>query len=69
MIDKKLKGRDVRSPIDWLSLAFLVYKSSLVKENVTIPLVDSDESLFRLYLSDIGMFSYQSGVNATTFIS
>ena len=69
LIGKKLKGRDVRSPIDWLSLAFLLYKSSLVKEQVTVPLTDSDESIFRLYLSDIGMFSYQSGINATTFIS
>ncbi len=69
LIEQKSKNRDMRSPIDWLSLAFLVYKSSLVKEKVTTPLIDSNESLFRLYLSDIGMFSYQSDVEATTFLS
>lgn len=68
LIEKDAKGRSMRSPIDWLSLAYLINKASLVKENVTIPLIDSDESLFRLYLSDIGVFSYQSRINATTFI-
>ena len=38
------------------------------KEKITIPLIDSNESLFRLYLSDMGMFTYQSKVNPTTFI-
>ena len=68
IIEKGAKGRDFRTPIDWLTLAFLVQKSSLIKEKVTIPLVDSNESLYRLYLCDVGMFSYQSGINATTFI-
>lgn len=69
LIEKKLKNRDIRSPIDWLSLAFLINKASLVKEKVTIPLVDSDESLYRLYLSDMGMFTYQSNINPKTFLS
>ena len=68
LIEKDARNREMRSPIDWLALAYLVNKASLVKENVTIPLIDSDESLYRLYLSDIGMFSYQSRINATTFI-
>lgn len=68
LIEKDAKGRNMRSSIDWLTLAYLVNKSSLIKENVTIPLIDSDESLYRLYLSDIGIFSYQSRINATTFI-
>lgn len=69
LIEKKLKNRDIRSPIDWLSLAFLINKASLVKEKVTIPLVDSDESLYRLYLSDMGMFTYQSNINPKAFLS
>lgn len=69
LIEKKLKNRDLRSPIDWLSFAFLVHKSSLVKENISIPLIDSDESLYRLYLADMGMFSYQSNINPKTFLS
>lgn len=68
LIEKDAKGRSMRSPIDWLTLAYLINKASLVKENVTIPLIDSYESLFRLYLSDIGIFSYQSRIKATTFI-
>lgn len=68
LIENGAKGRDLRTPIDWLSLAYLINKSMLVKETVTIPLIDSDETLYRLYLSDIGMFSYQSRINATTFI-
>lgn len=68
LIENKAKGRDMRSPIDWLTLAFIIEKSSLIKETVSIPLMSSNESLYRLYLSDIGMFSYQSNINATTFI-
>jgi len=68
LIERKAKGRDMRTPIDWLTLAFIVEKSSLIKEKVSIPLLSSNESLYRLYLSDIGMFSYQSGINATIFI-
>ena len=69
LIESKLKNRDFLNPIDWLSLAFIVYKSSLVKETVSLPLIDSNESLYRLYLADMGMFSYQSGINPTNFIS
>ena len=69
LIEKNLKSRDLRSPIDWLSLAFIVNKSSLVKENVTIPLIDSDESLYRLYLLDMGLFTYQSNINPKTFLT
>lgn len=69
LIDKNLKGRDVQTPIDWLSLAFLINKSSLVKEKVSIPLISSNESLFRLYLSDMGMFTYQSSINPKVFLS
>lgn len=68
LVEDNARSRDLRSPIDWLTLAYLVNKASLVKEKVTIPLIDSDESLYRLYLSDMGIFSYQSKINATTFI-
>lgn len=69
LVSNKLKNRDLLSPLDWLSLAHLVYKSMLVKEKVTIPLMESSESLYRLYLSDVGLFSYQSKVAPTTFLS
>lgn len=62
------RNRSLLSPIDWLTSSFLVYKSSLVKEVVTTPLSPSNESLYRLYLADMGIFSYQSGANAAYFI-
>lgn len=31
-------------------------------------MIEDEAESYRLYLSDIGMFSYQSGINATTFI-
>ena len=69
LIEKNLKNRDLRTPIDWLSLAFLINKSELVKENATIPLNNSNESLYRLYLSDMGLFAYQSNINPKLFLS
>lgn len=68
-IESGARYRDLQNPIDWLTLAFVVEKSSLIKEHVTTPLLESPESIFRLYLSDVGMFSYQSGINATSFIT
>lgn len=69
LIKKGAKNRDYRSPIDWLLEANVVYKSSQLKEHVTPPLNGNDDSNFRLYLADMGLFTYQSGINATTFIS
>lgn len=69
LIEKNAKSKDLRSPIDWLTLAFLINKSKLIKENVTLPLIDSDESLYRLYLNDMGMFAYQSKIKPTSFLS
>lgn len=68
LIEKDSINRDMRSPIDWLTLSYVINKSTLVKEKVAIPLIDSNENLFRLYLSDVGMFTLQSNVNPTTFI-
>ncbi len=55
-------------PIDWLTMAYAVHKSSLIKERLPLSLSVSEESFYRLYLGDIGMFSYQSKINPTTFI-
>ena len=68
-IEDKAKNRDLISPIGWLITANIVNKASLLKEKVSSPLVDSDESLYRLYLSDMGLFTYQSGLNAKLFAS
>lgn len=34
-----------------------------------MPLMPDSDSNFRLFLGDIGMFSYQSGINAASFVS
>ena len=67
-IEKGKRNRDFISAIDWLEMAYLVNKSYLIKENVTLPLRPSNESIFRLYLTDIGIFTYQSGINYTLFL-
>lgn len=69
LIEENARTRDMQTPIDWLTMAFVAVRSSLVKEHVTLPLRESSESLFRLYLSDIGMFFSQSGVNPATLLT
>ena len=63
------KGRDMINPIGWLTTANIVYQSFLLKEKISTPLIKDNNSLTRLYLSDMGMFTYQSGLNATSFIT
>ncbi len=69
LINKKSKTRDFATSIQWLTLAHIVNQSFQLKEHITMPLMADGESNFRLFLGDIGMFSYQSGINATSFIS
>ena len=59
----------MKTPIDWLTMAHIVYQSFQLKETVSLPLTNSEESNFRLYLCDVGMFAYQTDENPTTFIS
>ena len=69
LTEEGAKNRDMVNPIGWLITAQVVNQSCLLKEKVTIPLIKSDESLMRLYLADMGLFTYQSGLNARTFLS
>lgn len=69
LIESKSRGRDFQAPIDWLTMAHIIHQSFQLKEHVTLPLIQEDNALFRLYLGDIGMFSYQSGLNASAFVS
>lgn len=67
MLNEKYKTRDVVAPMEWLVTANVVNKSLLLKEHVSTPLVEEDGSLYRLYLSDMGLFTYQSGLKAKGF--
>ena len=66
---KKSKTRDYATSIQWLTMAHVVNQSFQLKEHVTMPLMPDSDSSFRLFLGDIGMFSYQSGINAASFVS
>lgn len=69
LISEKSKTRDYATSIQWLTMAHVVNQSFQLKEHITMPLIPDSESNFRLFLGDIGMFSYQSGINAASFIS
>lgn len=69
LIEEKSKNRDFATSIQWLTMAHIINQSFRLKESVTMPLLASNESSFRLFLGDIGMFSYQSGINAASFVS
>ena len=69
LIEEKSKTRDFATSIQWLTMAHIVNQSFQLKEHITMPLIPDNESNFRLFLGDIGMFSYQSGINAASFIS
>lgn len=69
LIEEKSKTRDYATSIQWLTMAHVVNQSFQLKEHITTPLMPDNESNFRLFLGDIGMFSYQSGVNAASFVS
>lgn len=69
LIEEKGKTRDFATSIQWLTMAHIVNQSFQLKEHITLPLMADHESNFRLFLSDIGMFSYQSGINAASFVS
>lgn len=69
LIEEKSKTRDYATSIQWLTMAHVVNQSFQLKEHVTMPLMPDSDSSFRLFLGDIGMFSYQSGINAAAFVS
>ena len=58
----------MKTPIDWLTTAHVVHQSWQLAEHITSPLIQESDSYFRLYLHDIGMFSYESGENAASFL-
>lgn len=66
-IEKGKRLRDYLSPFDWLTLSRLIYKSNLVKERISLPLKPDNDSLFRVYLPDCGLFTYESRINLSSF--
>lgn len=68
LIEKDTKTRDYFSAILWLTEAHVLHQSFQLKEHVTTPLIQDGDGNFRLFLGDMGMFSYQSGLNAASFV-
>lgn len=69
LIEENSKTRDFATSVQWLTMAHIVNQSFQLKEHITMPLMADNESNFRLFLGDMGMFSYQSGINAASFVS
>ena len=69
LIEEKSRTRDFATSIQWLTMAHVINQSYQLKEHITMPLMQDSDSNFRLFLGDIGMFSYQSGINAASFVS
>lgn len=63
------KNRDMINPYFWLTTANVVLQSFCLKEKITLPLIEDESSIFRFYLSDVGMFTYQSGLNYERFLT
>lgn len=68
-IEKNTRTRDFATSIQWLTMAHVINQSFQLKEHITKPIIPANFSNFRLFLGDIGMFSYQSGINAASFVS
>ena len=62
------KNRDMINPYFWLTTANVVLQSFCLKEKITLPLIEDANSIFRFYLSDVGMFTHQSGLDYERFL-
>jgi len=68
-LEKDKRNRDYEYSILWLKYAHIIFQSYLVKEIIKLPLRKENDSLYRIYMSDIGMLAYESGINYETFIN
>ncbi|MCR4715500.1 MAG: AAA family ATPase [Treponemataceae bacterium] len=67
LLEKGKSNRDYFSAYEWLELARVVYRCHNVKAHIPLPLQEESSGLFRLYLADEGIFTYQSQVNQADF--
>ena len=68
MVEKGKSNRDYFNAYEWLLMSKIVYKSSKLEGNIKLPLTrEEGKGLFRLYLSDEGLFTNQSSVNRSDF--
>lgn len=67
LVEKGKSNRDYFSAYEWLELAHVVYRYHNIKGHVTLPFREESSGLFRLYLADEGIFTFQSQVNQADF--
>ncbi len=68
-LERGKSNRDYFGAYEWLSLSHVIYRSKRKEGRVTSPLIEEEGGLFRLYLSDPGLFMTESGVKQSSFIS
>ena len=66
-LEKGKSNRDYFNAYKWLELARVIYISHKKDGKISLPLGDEDSGLFRIYLSDPGIFAYQSNTNNSDF--
>ncbi|MCF7949330.1 MAG: AAA family ATPase [Spirochaetia bacterium] len=68
-VPKAKRYRDLAGAIDWLKATGLVYASHII-DSPEIPFgAHSRESIFKLYLFDIGLLHHMLGISATSILS
>ncbi len=68
-IDRGKSNRDYFGAYEWLDFAHVIYRSKRIEGKVTSPILEEEGGLFRLYLSDCGLFQTQSKVLQSDFLS
>ncbi len=66
-VEKGKNNRDYFEAYEWLDLGHIVYRSRNLSGRVNVPLQLENEGLFRLYLADEGMFTYQAKAKQSDF--
>ncbi len=68
-IERGKSNRDYFGAYEWLDFAHVIYRSKRKEGKVTSPLLEEEGGLFRLYLSDCGLFQTQSKVLQSNFLT
>lgn len=68
-IQRGKSNRDYFGAYEWLELSNVIYRSKRKEGRITSPLMEEKGSLFRLYLSDPGLFVSESSVLQSSFIT
>lgn len=67
LVEKGKSNRDYFHAYEWLELAHVVHRCRNIKGRITLPMQEESAGLFRLYLADEGLFTFQSQVNQADF--